>query len=68
MFDRKLFKAAVLMAGKTYQDVADFLGLHIKTLYVRIKKGEFSRDEINRLIEFLNLESPDKIFFAKKLT
>lgn len=68
MFDKKLFKAAVLMAGKTYQDVADFLGMHIKTLYVRIKKGEFSREEINKLIQFLNLDSPDRIFFAKKLT
>ena len=68
MFDKRKFKAAVLMAGKSYQDVADFLHIHINTLYVRIRCGEFSRAEINDLMQFLNLESPDEIFFAKEIT
>lgn len=63
-----MFKAAVLMAGKTYKDVADLLGISLNSLYVRIRNGEFSREEIQKIMDFLGLESPMPIFFAKNLT
>ena len=34
MFDKKKFKAAVLYADKTYQDVADALDMHINGTYI----------------------------------
>lgn len=68
MFDKRRFKAACLLAGKSYQDVADVLHIHKNTLYVRIRSGEFSRSEINTLMKFLKLDSPDDIFFADDIT
>lgn len=68
MFDKTLFKANVLMAGKTYQDVADLLGISLSALYVRIRNGDFSREEIQKITDFLGMDSPLEVFFAKKLT
>ena len=68
MFDKKKFKAAVLYADKTYQDVADALDMHINTLYSRIQTGEFTRSEINTLINFLHLDTADDIFFINEIT
>ena len=67
MFNKNKFKAAVLYAGKTYQDVADALGIHINTLYKRIQTGEFSRSEINTIMELLGLDSADDIFFDDEI-
>ena len=68
MFDKKKFKAAVLYADKTYQDVADALDMHINTLYRRSQTREFTRSEINTLINFLHLDTADDIFFINENT
>ena len=65
MFDKNKFKASIVAAGKTVHDVAVELGMNESTLYRKISNdGAFTRQEIQKLIEFLKIENPFDIFFA----
>ena len=69
MFNKLKFKAAVVENGKTMADVAKYLNINEATLSRKVNGiTEFSREEIQKICEFLNLESPVDIFFAKELT
>jgi hypothetical protein len=62
--NRKLLAQMVLRNVKT-EDVAKELGINPATFYRKLNKdGEFTRSEIQKLIEFLNIEKPMDIFFA----
>lgn len=66
MFLENEFRAAVIRRGRTLADVAAQLGINPTTLSRKLKAdGAFSRVEIARLIEFLDIKNPDEIFFAK---
>lgn len=68
MFDAKELQVAMIRKGLTYEKIAQLLGVAPSTIYRKIKNdGNFNRDEINRLIEILELEHPEDIFFAKEL-
>jgi DNA invertase Pin-like site-specific DNA recombinase len=68
MFDKKRFKAQVVLSGKTYQEIAKELGVDQSTLYRKINAdGNFTRSEINALIDILDIENPQDIFFAQEL-
>lgn len=65
LFDRNEFKAQIVRKGKTMKQVADFLGIDESTLYRKIQAdGNFTREEINLLIEFLEISEPMSIFFT----
>lgn len=65
MFDRTEFRVQVIRANKTYKEVAECLEIDESTLYRKIQNnGSFTREEINKLIEFLNISDPKAIFFA----
>ena len=69
MFDRKRFKAQLVLAGLTSKELAEKLGINEATLYRKINDdGRFTRQEINELIRILNIEDPEPIFFATELT
>ena len=64
MFNENEFRAQVIRAGKTMKQVAEFLGIDVSTLYRKIRAGgNFTREEINSLIDFLQIETPMLIFF-----
>ena len=65
MVDTNLLKSKMVLNGKTGEDVAKLLGMTPKTFYTRMKKGWFGTDEIEKMIEYLNLDDPMSIFFAK---
>lgn len=68
MFDRKEFRAQVVRAEKTNKEIAKYLDIDESTLYRKIQNnGSFTREEINKLIEFLSIENPESIFFADSL-
>lgn len=68
MFDKTRFKAQIVLAGITSKELAEKLGINESTLYRKINKdGNFTRDEINKLIEILGIDNPQEIFFAEKL-
>lgn len=52
--------------GKTQRDVATAIGVTEKTFYLKMKKGVFGSDEIEKMIDFLQIENPVDIFFAKQ--
>ena len=65
MFDKNKFKASIVAAGKTVNDVALNLGLNEITLYRKINNdGAFTRKEIQEIIIFLEIKNPLDIFFA----
>lgn len=69
MFNKLKFKATVIEKGKTMSELAQYLGINESTLYRKINGiSEFSRDEIQKICCFLELESPVENFFAKELT
>lgn len=69
MFDKNRFKAMVVLRGRTLEDVSNALGINKSTLYRKIEErdGDFSREEINKLIDFLHIENPSAIFFADEV-
>lgn len=50
---------------KTQKDVSENIGISTKTFYLKMKKGVFGSDEIQNMIEYLRIEDPVSIFFAK---
>ena len=69
MFDKKLFKAQLVLSGKTVADVAKSLNISESTLYRKINgDSDFFRHEINMLCDELGITDPKAIFFADKVT
>ena len=59
MFDEKELRVAMVREQKTIKDIADMLEISQTTLYRKIKRdGDFSRKEIQKISEFLNLKEP----------
>ena len=66
MIDVNKLKGSIVSAGKTQTDVAKRLGITPKTFSIKLKKGVFGSDEIEVMIDYLSIEDPLSIFFAKK--
>lgn len=67
-FDKTEFEVALVRAGKTKKQLAEYLGIDPATLYRKIENdGYFTRQEIVKIVEFLDIKDPMKIFFVKKL-
>lgn len=65
MVDVQRLKSVIVLNNKTQEDVANYLGITPKTFYLRMKRGVFGSDEIEKMIEYLNIDDPMAIFFAK---
>ncbi len=50
--------------GDSQADVAKMLGITPKTFYIKMKKGVFGSDEIQKMIEKYRIEDPMDIFFC----
>lgn len=51
--------------GLNQRAVAKNLGINEATFYRKMRRGVFDSDEIYGMIEFLGIENPADIFFAK---
>lgn len=68
MFDRKKFQAQMVLMGLNAKELSARLGINESTLYRKLNNdGDFSREEIGKLIKILNIEKPVDIFFAEEL-
>lgn len=68
MFDERRFKAQMVLSGLSNKNIAELLGIDESTLYRKIKRdGDFTREEINKLIEAMRIDEPEAIFFASEL-
>ena len=69
MFNKRLFKSYVVLAGMTQKDVAENLGISEPTLYRKMKNdGSFLRSEIESIMDMLMITDPVPVFFASNLT
>lgn len=65
MFNKNRFKACVIESGKSISEAAQYLGISESTMYRKIERnGDFKREEIEKLILFLNIKNPMDIFFT----
>lgn len=66
MFNRRKLQAQMVLRGVKTEDVANELGINASTFYRKMgNDGDFSRLEIQKMIEFLEIENPNDIFFAE---
>lgn len=54
--------------GITQAEMAEKLGMSAKTFYSRMKKGVFTSTEMDIMINYLDIDDPRPIFFAKKVS
>lgn len=68
MFDKRRFMAQLVLKGVTLKELAKTLEIDESTLYRKINDdGRFTRKEMNNMIDFLEIEDPNNIFFANEL-
>lgn len=68
MFDKRRFMAQLALKGVTLKELAKTLEIDESTLYRKINDdGRFTRKEMNNMIDFLEIEDPNNIFFANEL-
>lgn len=68
MIDTDELRGIIAKKGLYQTDVAKFIGITPKTFYDKMKKGIFGSDEMEMMIEYLEIEFPEEIFFKKKVT
>lgn len=68
MIDVNTLKGVIVAKGYTQQDIAKVLGIAPKTFYLKMKRGVFGSDEMEKMIETLDIENPASIFFARERT
>lgn len=49
----------------TQKEVAELLGIATRTMATRIETGKFWTDELEKLAEILEIESPGEFFWPK---
>ena len=68
MVDCNKLRGCIVSNGRTQEEVAKLIGITPKTFYLKMKKGVFGSDEIEKMIDLLNIDDPMPIFFAKSVT
>lgn len=63
-FNRRKLQAQMVLKGKTGKEVAEKLAINEATLYRKMNNGDFTRNQISTMIEFLDITDIDGIFFA----
>jgi transcriptional regulator with XRE-family HTH domain len=61
-------KGRIKAKGLNQIDVAKAIGISSKTFSLKLKKGEFGSDEIEKMIILLSIDNPMAIFFANIVT
>lgn len=68
MVNTKELKACMVRKELTQKEVAEKLNMSEKTFYLRMKKGVFGSDEIEKLVKLLEIHDPMSVFFTSKVT
>lgn len=64
--NKALLEYAMSERGKSISDMCDMLGISRSAFYRKCNgKSEFTMSEIKKIVDFLELDSPVEIFFAK---
>ena len=68
MIDTQKLKGIIAEKGTSQRQVAFAIGITEKTFYEKMKNGVFGSDEIDKIIDFLEIDDPVPIFFKQCLT
>lgn len=68
MLNRNELRAEMARKGITQRELAKIVGVSEKTFIMKMKKGVFGTDEAQIMIDFLEIQDPAAIFFAKQVT
>ena len=68
MIDTNKLRAAWVSKGLRQEDMAKIVGISSKTFSLKMKKGVFGSDEMEKMIQALNISKPTEIFFAELVT
>lgn len=68
MIDKNKLRAAWVSKGFTQATVAKELDISNKTFSLKMKRGVFGSDEIEKMIDFLDIQNPVDVFFTKQVT
>ena len=66
MVDTNKLRGCIVASGKSQEQVAKEIGIAPKTFYLKMKKGVFGSDEIEKMINLLDIDDPMPIFFARR--
>ena len=67
--NKALLEYEMKRAGKTAAEMCELLGISKSAWYRKVNElSQFTRAEIEKIVEILNLDSPVDIFFAKKVS
>ncbi len=59
-----LLRGEIARSGKTQKEVANFIGMSEGTFIRHMKKGAFGTDDSEKMIEFLKIKNPERIFLT----
>ena len=65
MIRRDLLKGKLAEKDISQAGMAKILGITSKAFYDKMKRGVFKSDEIQKMIDYVGIENPVEIFFAK---
>ena len=65
MINTNLLKGRIVSKGLTQRKMAKMLGIAEKTFYDKMKRGDFTSNEIEAMMAILDIDNPVEIFFAK---
>ena len=69
MFNLKEYRAAMARNGLKKKDIAQALNISEVTLWRKLKRGgDFTRSELNVLIDLMDIEDVRSVFFASNVT
>ena len=68
MVNSSKLRGVIVANDKTQEEVAKAIGITPKTFYLKMKKGVFGSNEIEKMIKLLNIDDPVSIFFDDKVT
>ena len=68
MINANALRAKIVENGMTQREVAKQIGISEKTFSLKMNSGKFGLDEAEKMIDLLNIENPNSIFFPNKVT
>ena len=63
MIDTNKLRGVMAERGVSGKDVANAIGVHYNTFYMKMHKGVFKSNEVEAMIEYLDIADPLPIFF-----
>lgn len=68
MFDKNRLRAYIMLKGLTNEKVAELMGINNSTFSKKINRGgSFTREEMVKLVEILDIDDPMAVFFAPEI-